>query len=81
MGELVERIQKGEFIEVCELLPEFWIAPREGEDKAGMKTTKSKGRKHTQEVCVWLQCFAVYVAVMSARWPKRVPEMMAYHIR
>ena len=36
--KLVERIQKGEFIEMCEYLPEFWIAPREGEDMAGMKT-------------------------------------------
>ena len=78
--KLVERIQKGEFVKMCELLPEFWIAPREGEDMSGLKTAKSKGRKHTQEICVWLQCFAVYVAVMSARWPKRVPEMMAYMI-
>ena len=65
---------------MCELLPEFWIAPREEQDTAGIKTAKSKERKCTQEICIWLQCFAVYVVVMSVRWPKRVPEMMAYMI-
>lgn len=77
--KLVDRIQKGEFIEMCELLPEFWIAPREGEEASGLKLAKSKGRKHTQDICVWLQCFAVYVAVVS-RWPKQVPELMTYMI-
>ena len=65
---------------MCDLLPEFWIAPREGEDTAGMKTAKSKGSKCTQEICVWFQCFAVYVAVMSVRRPKPVQEMIAYMI-
>ena len=46
---------------MCELFPEFWIVPKEGEEATVQKTTKSKGRKHS----AWLQCFAVYVAVMS----------------
>jgi len=78
--KIVERIDKGEYIEMCELLPEFWMAPRESEESAAQRTAKSRGRRQTQDVCVWLQCFAVYVVMMSARWPKRVPEMMAYMI-
>jgi len=76
--KIVEQIHKGEYIEMCELLPEFWMAPREGEESATQRTAKSRGRRQTQDIHVWLQCFAVYVAVMSARWPKQVPEMMAY---
>ena len=66
---------------MCELLPEFWIAIGEVEESSGLKVAKkSNGRKCTQDICVWLQWFAVFVTVVSARWPKRVPELMAYLI-
>lgn len=77
----VDRIQKGEYVEMGDLLPEFWVAPREGEDKTAQGMARSRGRRRTQDICVWSQCFAIYVAVMSAKWPQRVPEMMAYMIQ
>ena len=42
---------------------------------------RGKGRKQTKEICVLLQFFAFCVAVLSARWPKGVLEMMVYMIR
>lgn len=56
-----------------ELLQEFWIALGEVEETSGLKMTKSNGKKHTQDICVWLHCFAVFVTVVSARWPICVP--------
>ena len=61
---------------MCELLPEFWIISREGEETSGLKIAKSKGRKRTQDIFGWLQYFVIFVAVVSARGPKQVPELM-----
>ena len=30
------------------------------------------------DLATWLQCFAVYVATLSTKYPKRVPDLMAY---
>ena len=42
--------------------------------------THNRGRKQSQDIHVWVQCFAMYVAVVSGEWPRCVPEMMAYMI-
>ena len=78
---MVDRIHKGEYIETGDLLPEFWVAPREGEEATAQRLARNRGRRRTQDICVWSQCFAIYVAVMSTKWPQRVPEMMAYMIQ
>ena len=79
--KLADRIGKGEYIELCDLLPEFWITPRSEEEVASQRLARSKGRKRTQEIHVWLQCFAVYVAVVASKCSNRVPDMMAYMIQ
>lgn len=43
LQKLVERIQKGEYIKMCKLLPVFWIVPKEGEESAVLKIAKSRG--------------------------------------
>ena len=53
---MVDRINKGEYIEMGDLLPEFWVAPREGEEAAAQKLARNRGRRQTQDICVWSQC-------------------------
>ena len=50
---MVDRIHKGEYVEMADLLPEFWVAPREGEEATAQKLAKSRGRRRTQDICVW----------------------------
>ena len=59
-----------------ELLPEFWTT--HGVDELGKQAKRSKGKKRVQEINVWLQCYALYVAVRAVKAPKLVPELMAY---
>ena len=78
--KLVERIEKGDFVEMCELIPEFWMVHRGEEEVPAQRAARSKGRKQSQNIHVWLQCYAIYIAVMAGKYPERVPELMAYMI-
>ena len=77
--QLVESIERGDSIEMCELIPEYWMVQKE-EEASAQRMTRNRGRKQSQDILVWAQCFTMYVAVVSGRWPRRVPEMMAYMI-
>ena len=78
--KIAAKIRKGEFVEMGELLPEFW-SPREDGD-SGRETKARRSRKVT-DIFTWLQCFGVYVSVrtLSVRTlsaPSLIPELMAY---
>lgn len=45
----------------------------------GFRVTKAKN-KPVEDISTWLQCFAVYVAVMAKQYPEVVGDMMAYMI-
>ena len=75
---LASKITKGEYMDMCDLLPEFWVTPHSEEEVASQRSARSRGRKRTQEIHVWLQCFALYAAVAAV---KCLAEMMAYMIQ
>ena len=72
-AKLVARILRHEFVEMHELLPEFWHDQRDG----GKTADKAKAKKRALDLTVWLQCFAVYVGVLGQRFLAEVPELMA----
>ena len=69
-NRLVVRIRRGDYVDMGELLPEFW-AP--GEESSG----KRRSRKVT-EILTWVRCFCTYSAVRGAHSPEMLPELMAY---
>lgn len=79
-SKLVERIERGDFVEMCELIPEFWMVHTGEDETPAQRVARSKGRRQSQNIYVWLQCYAMYVAVLAGRYPERVPELMAYMI-
>ena len=68
-ARVAAKIGRWEFIEMYELLPEFWT--QKGEETAGKLSTSSraKARRRVQGINVWLQCFALYVSVMANKSP------------
>ena len=76
--KLAERIRAWEFIDMGELLPEFW-APRPDE-KEGDQASSARRKRPVTELKMWLQCFAIYVAVISGKHPEVVPELMSYMV-
>ena len=69
-NRLVVRIRRGDYVDMGELLPEFW-AP--GEESSG----KRRSRKVT-EILIWVCCFCTCLAVRGAHSPEMLPELMAY---
>ena len=39
-----------------------------------------QARKLILDLATWLQCFALYAAVLAPTQPERVPELMAYQV-
>lgn len=75
-NKLVARIQAGEFIDMAELLP----------DRLGVSTTPSRDdkqaakQKHRQvtNILEWIQCFSIYVAVLTQKHPDRIQDLLGY---
>ena len=74
--KLTAKIKRGEFIEMAELLPEFWSSIRE--DDHSKQEAKSWRARSVQDMLTWLQCYSLYVRVIGPQHPSRIPELMAY---
>ena len=74
-GKLVKKIEKGRFIDMAELLPEHLSSQWEGDDQS--KSTKPKCKAVTN-ILEWLQCFGIYVAIISRKELHWVVDMLAY---
>jgi len=76
-GKLVQRIQRGEFVDMADLLKDNVEAERRrlaaGDGKAGRL-----GRREVPDIESWLQCFSAYAAVVCAKFPRKARELWAY---
>ena len=73
---LVDKILAWKFVEMSEMLPEYWALAKEDNDP---KKEKSKRPKVT-DFHTWLQCFAMYAGVLGKHHPSAIPELMAYMV-
>lgn len=73
--KLAEKIHRWEYVEMGELLPEFWAGPKE---EGESKSTQSRRPRKVTDITTWAQCFATYVSVLGPRNPAAVPELMAH---
>ena len=78
--KLVARIQAGEFIDMAELLPDH-LGVNAAPAETGDKEAKRKGkRRQVTSVLEWLQCYSIYMAVIAAKTPARLPDMLGYQV-
>ena len=75
-AKLVKMIRDGSFIEMAELLTDTLISPHcEVDDHtAGHKKTP----KEVTDIVDWIQCFGMYIAVVSLKEPHRIPDLIGY---
>ncbi len=66
--------ERGGYVEMGELLPEFWSAPNE----EARKEVKGCRTRKVTDIFTWLQCSASYVAVRVTMTPRLAPELRAY---
>ena len=77
--KMISSIEAGEYIEMAELLPDRLgsAGMMAGEDQTRIPRSR---RKAVTNIFEWVECFAIYVAVLSRSRPQRVPEMLGYLI-
>ena len=73
--KLVERIQSGDFIDMAELLPD-----RLGtQGNTPSKDEKSKRpKRQVASITEWVQCFCIYMAVLTSKSPERIQDLLGY---
>ena len=60
------------------LLPEIWnLKPG---DEASPQRLLVRRKKPVTELRTWVQCFAIYVGVVSLKHPEVIADMMAYMV-
>ena len=70
----IMQIIRREYVDMWELLPEFWSNPWGSEGAPRLERMKA----NSQQITVWAQYFALYVYVMAKEYPECVSELMAY---
>ena len=75
--KLAQKIRRWEFVDMGELLPEFWCSYRDDEGAVKRPSSSRRTRKVT-EIFTWVQCFNTYVSVLAPAHPETIPELMAY---
>ena len=81
-SKLADRIRKWEYIDMSELLPEYWgqMSLKPAETLNGAQQPTARRPRKVTEITSWVQCFASYVGVLAGPSPEAVPELMAYLI-
>ena len=77
--KLTERICRCEYIDMSDLLPEFWL-DQKAEEGTAKRANRSTAKKRVQDINVLLQCYAVHIGVMATKFPNMVSELMVYMI-
>lgn len=75
-SKLAAKIQWGAYVDIEELLPEFWAPARE--ENQPMQEAKAQWACSVQDIFAWLQCYRMFVSVLAPLHPTRNPELMAY---
>ena len=73
-SKLVKKIEEGNFVDMHELLPERLGAADESDQS---RLAKNRGKMVT-DILEWVRCFGLYVAIISRKYPERVPDLLSY---
>ena len=84
-AKLANKIQRGEFVDMAELLKDNIEAERRrvahGQEGSSSSHTPSRtSRKEVPDLLSWLQCFGKYACVFSEKFPEKNRELWAYMI-
>ena len=71
----MRRVQEGLFIEMAELSPNYLDS---AEFNTGNQTKSHKHIPEVTDIMEWVQCFGIYVAIISSSKPKRVADLIGY---
>ena len=81
--KLVDRVRANEYIDFLELPPakgktRTASQMMDGQILLVQAADLNQSRKIIPDLDTWLQCYALYVAILAPDQPRRIPELMAY---
>ena len=79
--KLVKRIQKGEFVDMAELLKDNMEMERRRSlvERGAMSAFQPRlSRREIPNVLSWIHCFSLYAAVLCTKYPEKFRELLAY---
>ena len=81
-AKLAEKITRWEFVEMSELLPEFWssLSTKDPSSSQVGRQCGPRRKRAVTDIATWIQSFSTYTSVMSTAHPRAVPELLAYLI-
>ncbi len=79
-AKLVAKIQRGEFVDMAEFLRDNLEAIRRGalSDQLTVPHQPRRNRREVPDLLSWVQCFGTYMAVITAKHPERIRQLLAY---
>ena len=81
--KMVERILANEYVDFSELPPakgkvRSLPSGLEGQVVLVQAVDLSQSKKLIPDLATWVQCFALYMAVLAPHQPSRIPNLMVY---
>ena len=80
--KLLSRIQRGEYVDMAELLRDNLEAQRRSSSQpascSSTGSNPSRSRREISDLLSWVQCFGIYIAVVTSKQPERMRQLMAY---
>ncbi len=77
-GKLVLKIQRGEYVDMAELLKDNVEAERRRLAAGESGKMSRSSRREVPDMESWLQCFSSYAAVVCAKYPQKAQDLWAY---
>lgn len=77
--KLVNRILRGEFVDIHKLIPETWWVT-DPDLEIPENRLQSGNKWWVLDIRVWVQCFTCYISVMATKYPQQIPELLVYLI-
>ena len=78
-AKLVAKIQKGEFVDMAELLRDNIEADRRRtKDSGAGGSATAQGWQEVLDILSWIQCFGAYACIVAAVQPEKTQQLLAY---
>lgn len=74
-AKLIKKIQNLEFVDMAELVPESW---RHQDEDRSCCHRRQQRKGPVTDILLWVECFSTMVAVLSAKYPDKTPQLMGY---
>jgi len=75
--KIVTKIQSDEFVDMSKLLPDRLSCPKTGQIPENPVIPRPR-KQYVSTILEWIQCFGIYMAVLTQKHPERIPDLLDY---